>query len=64
VDRTVKASRERLAEILREMAEGWAHLGNQDLALRALSALDRVTAGAAVVEVGHTEYRVEETESP
>lgn len=63
MERIVKGSRERLTGVLRELAEGWAHFGKAEAAIAALSAVDHLAAGAAIVRAGHTEYRVEETDA-
>lgn len=64
MNRTVKASRERLAGMLGDLAEGWAHQAQAGKAMEALGALEDLAQGADVVVAGHTEYRVDDTDNP
>ena len=57
--RVRQSDRETLARELRELADGWEHLGNPARQAEAKDALVKLAAGAMVVRVGHSEYRVE-----
>ncbi|MGV9659110.1 hypothetical protein ACWDR5_19355 [Streptomyces koyangensis] len=43
---------------LRELAEGWPHMGRPDLGEAAAIGAEAVAEGAAYADVGHTRYSV------
>lgn len=57
-DRDIQGSRAELEKELRELAEGWSHLGNSRRRKEVVEALETLRAGADEVRAGHTCYRV------
>jgi len=56
--RIVAGSRLEIETVLRDLAEGWEHLGNDRQARRVRVALEELRSGSGVVRAGHSEYRV------
>ncbi|WP_406226412.1 hypothetical protein OH723_24390 [Streptomyces albidoflavus] len=55
---TRSGPRESIVAELRELAEGWPHMGRPDLGEAAASGAEAVAEGAAYADVGHTRYSV------
>lgn len=51
-------TRPELVARLRELSEGWWHLGKDRFCLESLAAAEQIGAGESEVTVGHTTFRV------
>lgn len=56
--RTTTGTRGELCVYLRNLAEGWKHLGDEPRAAEAMAALEDIENGADQAQAGHTLYAV------